>query len=424
MLVEEKLAIKPTTKRDFGLVMVPGSKSITNRALLLAAMAKGTSKLTGVLFSDDSRGFLECLAGLGYDLAVDESGKSVIVTGGAPLENAEINVRSAGTAARFLPAFLSTQKGTFTMNASQQMMKRPMAPLLNALQTLGATIDFAGKDGYYPFELTGGHLEGGHVQLDASLSSQFLSALLMTGGLYEKGLEIETVGKKLAPAYIELTLQMMRDFGGIVEVSGNSYQIPAGNTYTARDYTIEPDISAACYFYALAALHGGSVTVKGAHLDASQGDIQFLQVLVKMGCEIEETPDGMRLTGPEKLSGINIDMGDMSDQTMTLAAIAPFANSPTRITGIEHIRNQESDRLQAILNELTRLGVTCDYTDGVLTIEPGKPRPCEIETYHDHRMAMSFSLIGTMVPGIVIKDPACVGKTFEDYFETLQEVAY
>ncbi|MCL2885162.1 MAG: 3-phosphoshikimate 1-carboxyvinyltransferase, partial [Oscillospiraceae bacterium] len=359
----------PVTRPIRGAVSVPGSKSITNRALLLAAMARGESALTGVLFSDDSRGFMECLQELGYAIQIDEDKKKVTLRGGAPYANARIHVRSAGTSARFLTALLAAHKGTYFIDASAQMKARPMKPLLDALVALGCEIGYKEKEGFLPVILCGDSLQGGEIALASGQSSQFLSALLMTGCLYENGLTVRPIGKEIAASYVDMTLKMMGQFGVYGERKGDgAYTVAAGQHYEARPYTIEPDVSAACYFYAAAALTGGEVTVKGVYLDSMQGDIQFLDILQQLGCAVEETETGVRLTGPigGVYPGIDVDMNDCSDQALTLAALAPFASSPTTIRNIQHIRHQESDRVHVMLTALSRMGIRCEETaDGV-----------------------------------------------------------
>ena len=335
----------------------PGSKSITNRALMLAALANGETLLKGALFSDDSRHFLQCLKDLGFDVVVDEPAHTVRITGlggRIPKETAAINVGSAGTAARFLTAMLGCAKGVWHLDASEQMKKRPMAALLNTLTDLGCRIDCHEKEGYFPFTI------------------------------YSEGI----------------------------------------TAYQSQDYQIEPDVSAAAYFYGMAVLSGGNVLVRHVHFDSLQGDVALLRTFEKMGCSAEDTPEGIRLTGPAqgRLHGIDIDMSSFSDQALTMAAIAPFADSPTFIRGIGHIRLQESDRMAAIVENLSRMGIHAAIEGNDIYIEPGTPHVATIETYDDHRVAMAFSLTGLRTPGIIISNPLCCRKTFENYFDVLDAI--
>lgn len=408
-------------------VTVPGSKSITNRALLLAMLADGESVLTGALFSDDSRHFLSCLHALGFQTTASETESRITVKGLAgrlPCAESALYVGSAGTAARFLTACLGVSQGVFHMDASSQMKKRPMAPLLDALKELGCEISFSEKEGYFPFTLTGHGFHKNSICIDIDSSSQFLSALLIASCLSEKDMEIQVKGSH-GMSYIAMTGKMMEQFGvRFSKTSEDVFMIPAGQHYHALSYAIEPDVSAAAYFYALAAILGISVTVKGVFPDSLQGDVQFLYILEQMGCRIKETPEGLCLSGPKKkkLHGITVDMSACSDQAITLAAIAPYADAPTTITGIGHIRHQESDRISAIAENLQAMGVSCTEQENGLTIYPAQPRAALIHTYDDHRLAMGFSLTGLLTEGIVIENPLCCKKTFENYFEVLESL--
>ena len=417
--------VKPLPRPVDCKIEVPGSKSITNRALLLASMAQGESVLTNVLFSDDSRSCMDCLAALGYDINIDEADKTVRLTGGAPAEKARINVRSAGTSARFLTALLAASKGEYIIDSSEQMKRRPMKPLLDALAGLGCGIEYMEKEGFLPYKIYGGALSGGEVAVEAEQSSQFTSALLMTGCLHRNGLIIRTTGRETAKSYIGITLKMMEQFGVSVKRPAEGiYTVESGQAYSPREYRIEPDISSACYFYAAAALSGGSTLVKDARFSSMQGDVKFLDILTELGCAAKEIGEGILLKGPEQgiYKGIDVDMNDCSDQAITLAVLAPFASSPTTIRNIGHIKHQESNRVRAVLTELSKMGIRCVETDDGIRIWPGTPKPSLVETYDDHRVAMAFSLIGLRAEGIRIANPSCVAKTFENYFETLEEL--
>ena len=426
-------------------VSVPGSKSITNRALLLAALAKGRSVLSGVLFSDDSRHFVQCLQTLGFSVLVNEAGKEITVEGlggSVPLDNAKLYVGSAGTAARFLTAWLGLSHGVYGMDASEQMRRRPMAPLLASLRELGCDIACE-NDGHFPFTLRSHGFQKDNISVNIENSSQFLSALLIASFLSGNDFTTRLEGEH-GMAYIEMTVKMMEQFGvrtvPLYYCNGNAanhdcvgcinssrpyaYRTAAGQHYTARAYTVEPDVSAACYFYALSPLLGISVRVPGVRFDSLQGDVAFIRLLEKMGCRATDTAEGILLEPPAdgRFHGITADMSACSDQAITLAALAPFADSPTTITGIGHIRFQESDRISAIVTELRKMGIDCTETADSITILPGAPAPCTVNTYEDHRMAMGFSLIGLRSAGIVIDNPGCCRKTFENYFDVLDGV--
>lgn len=432
----ENLREHPFT--DTITVQVPGSKSITNRALLLATLAEGTSRLEGVLFSDDSRHFLKCIQDLGFETSVDEPGKVITVSGrggSVPRREARQYVGSAGTAARFLTAYLGISEGTYFMDASEQMRKRPMAPLLASLRELGCEITFQEQEDCFPFTLHSHGFGRNEITVDIGHSSQFLSALLISSCLAEKDFTIHVKGTH-GMAYIDMTCRMMEQFGvevcripkGVKHLDAlnhnDTFLVRSGQAYRPGNYHIEPDASAACYFYACAPLLHIPVLVEHIHFNSLQGDVAFLAVLEQMGCTATDTERGVLVTPPEApgFPGVAIDMSACSDQAITLAAIAPFADSPTTITGIGHIRFQESDRISAIAAELAKMGIKCVETESSITIYPGSPRPSLVETYDDHRMAMGFSLTGLCAPGIVIDNPGCCRKTFENYFEVLDKV--
>ena len=408
-------------------VEVPGSKSITNRALLLAALSSRRCKLYGVLFSDDSRAFLDSLLKLGFQVEIQEKEKWVCIqgTGGKiPNPQATLNVRSAGTAARFLTVMLALAGGDYEMEASPQMCKRPMQPLMDILKEAGAEIIYHGEEGHFPFRLKTEGLSMGEVSIDTGISSQFASALLMSGVLQKDGLTVKMSGGRTEGSYIKMTLAMMEQFGISVSKEKSECHVPHDDVFGLEKYDIEPDVSGACYFYAMAPLLKTDVIVKGVHGKSLQGDVKFLEVLKKMGCALVETEEGICLQGGQlsQYAGVDVSMKDFSDQTMTLAAIAPFAASPTLIRDIGHIRFQESDRISAIVTELRRMGISCEEkpeADGIM-ICPGPVNSAEVETYEDHRMAMAFTLTGMRAGGITILNPGCCRKTFENYFDVIE----
>lgn len=412
-------------------VEVPGSKSMTNRALLMAALSDGECTLNGVLFSDDSRHFLTSLISLGYIVEVNEIDCQVIIHGkgsSIPKKQAIIDVGSAGTAARFLTAMLALSDGEYTINASEQMKKRPMLPLFEALTSMGAQFIYLEKEGHLPVIVKGaasGSSEpSAEVEIDISKSTQFLSALMMVSPMLKKGLHIHITSEKNDGAYIRITSKMMKQFGVSIIHDGAEYLIGAQEAYRIDSYQIEPDVSAACYFYGAAALMGGHVIVKNVHSTSMQGDMKFIEILKQLGCVMTEEREGICIIGPQDgvFHGIDVDMNDFSDQTMTLAAIAPFAKSPTYIHNIAHIRHQESDRIRAIVTELRKLGIQVDEEEAAIRIYPGKVHPGEVDTYDDHRMAMAFALIGLRTDNIIINDYECCGKTFENYFSVLESI--
>lgn len=414
-------------------VKVPGSKSITNRALLIAALAEGETILKGALFSNDAKNMLACLSILGIKMEIDEKNETITVQGCGgrlPVREASVNVGSAGTAARFLTALLAFSAGVYHLDASEQMKRRPMKPLLDALMKLGALISYDEAEGHFPFTIDSRAIKGGEISLDTGISSQFLSAVVMTGFLLPDGLKVNIAGGRESLPYVDMTARVMESFSmkpRVVSENGAvSYVLKEGDTYKGREYEIEPDVSAACYFYAAAEILGCRVQVKNVHLDSIQGDIEFVKLLTKMGARLEDEADGILLYGANEGSydGIEANLNSFSDQSLTLAAVSAFAKSPTKITGIAHIRMQESDRLLAIKNELEKLGVGAVMGDGEISIFPKAMDENEvyIETYDDHRVAMAFALVGLRRGGVVIKNPGCSAKTFKDYFKILDEI--
>lgn len=423
-------------------VVVPGSKSMTNRALLIGALAQGKTVLRGVLFSEDSRVFMRALQDIGFRVEIEETEKVVTIEGlggRLPLAEADtgeagrtpdresgwrkVYVGSAGTAARFLTALLALSGQKFVVEASEQMKKRPMEPLLRALEMLGARFEYLEKPYSFPFRICGREEKNPDcVELNIDASSQFLSALLLCGVMCREGMTIRLTGTRSARAYVGISMDMMGEFGCQTEqLDEDTYRVLPEQMYRGGEYQIEPDVSAACYFYGLAAVTGGEAKVMHVHRATSQGDIRFLDVLEKMGCQVREEADGIVVTGNEdgRLEGVHVCMSDFSDQTMTLAALAPFAQGDTVIDGIGHIRRQESDRIRGIVTELTRMGISCEEREDGLTIHPGAVRPTVVSTYDDHRMAMAFALTGCRAEGIVIDNPECCKKTFENYFDIL-----
>lgn len=419
-------------------VTVPGSKSITNRALLIAALAQGKSVLHGVLFSDDSRYFMQALIDLGFEVTIDEENCTVEIQGcGGKIpctdhvqeENcnvdATIYVGSAGTAARFLTAFLGLSKGTFRLTASEQMNKRPMKELLVALEEMGTQIMYEEEPYRFPFIIGNFESKKKHVSIDVNKSSQFLSALLISSVLLPQDFSIHITGNH-GMAYVNMTLSMMKQFGVMIDKNmDGSYRRCESHSYNALHYMIEPDVSAACYFYALSPILNVPVKVHNVHMECLQGDIQFLDVLDNMGCKMLEETDGVLMLPPQEgLLGGTFDLSSFSDQALTLAAIAPFASSMVCIMNIGHIRYQECDRVNAILHNLSSMKILATCENDNIYILPGTPKGCVIETYEDHRVAMAFSIPGVIIDGIKIQNPSCTRKTFENYFDVLEQSVY
>lgn len=402
------------------VIHVPGSKSVTARALFLAAAAHGTSTLVRPLASDDTEGFAEGLTALGY--AVERETEAWHITGrpsGPAATDADVYCRDGATTARFLPALAAAgARGSYRFDASAQMRRRPLAPLTEALRTLGVDLRHEEARGHHPLRIEAAGIKGGELTLDAGQSSQYLTALLMLGPLTAEGLTI-TVTDLVSAPYIEITLAMMRGFG--VEVTrggpGNAvFTVPPGG-YRATTYAVEPDASTASYFFAAAALTGHEVTVPGLGRGALQGDLRFVDVLRRMGAEVHMTAESTTVRSTGELRGLTVNMRDISDTMPTLAAIAPFASGPVRIEDVGNTRVKECDRLEACAQNLRRMGVTVTTGPDWIEIRPGTPRPTEVETHGDHRIVMSFAVTGLRTPGITYDDPGCVRKTFPRFHE-------
>lgn len=403
---------------------VPGSKSETARALFLAALADGTSVLHAPLVSDDTVAFAKGLESLGF--RVERGPESWTVEGrpsGPPSDAATVWCHDAGTAARFLPGLAALGRGRYEIDASDQMRARPMGPLLAALRRLGVAVE-VGPGDCLPWVVHADGVAGGEVTVDAGTSSQYLSALCLMAPATKQGLRI-SVSDLVSVPYVELTLAMMRDFGVEATFADRVITIPAG-TYRAREHSIEPDASTASYFFAAAAVTGNTVTVPGLGHDSRQGDLRFAtEVLTRMGCDVEVTSTGTTVTGAAPLrSPGEVVMRDISDTMMTLAAIAPYADKPVRITDVANCRVKESDRIDAITTALTACGITTHAGHDWLEVEPGTPHAATVATRADHRIAMSMSVTGLLAPGITLDDPVCVRKTmpnFHEEFGALQE---
>ncbi|MEU2656285.1 3-phosphoshikimate 1-carboxyvinyltransferase [Streptomyces sp. NPDC007325] len=398
------------------VIDIPGSKSVTARALFLAAAAEGTTTLLRPLVSDDTEGFAEGLGALGYAVRREPGAWHIEGRPAGPgTADADVYCRDGATTARFLPTLAAAGHGTFRFDASAQMRRRPLGPLSTALRELGVDLRHGERDGHHPLAVHAAGVKGGALTLDAGQSSQYLTALLMLGPLTAEGLDI-TVTDLVSEPYVEITLAMMRSFGAEVARDGRTYRVaPTG--YRAARYPIEPDASTASYFFAAAALQPGrEVTVPGLGTGALQGDLAFVDVLRRMGAEVEVTADATTVRSTGTLRGLTVNMRDISDTMPTLAAIAPFADGPVRIEDVANTRVKECDRLDACAENLRRLGITVTTGPDWIEIQPGTPAgPVEIATHGDHRIVMSFAVTALRTPGITFDDPGCVRKTFPDF---------
>jgi 3-phosphoshikimate 1-carboxyvinyltransferase len=432
----EAFIIHPLSRPLSASVRVPGSKSLTNRALLIASLADGTTRLTNALFSDDSRYFARALRTLGFDVQLGEANHEMTVTGlggKIPAKQAELFIGNAGTAARFLSAFLTLGHGKYILDGEPRMRERPIGDLVDSLTQLGAVIEPVERSTLNvqrqicpPIKIMASGLPGGKTKIAGDISSQFLSALLMVAPYAQNPIEIVLTTDLNSKPYVDMTIAIMKDFGVEIERDGYHRFTIYPNLYSLiSNYAIESDASAASYFFAAPAICGGTVRVENISRKSVQGDIAFLDVLTQMGCIVTEADNSITVHRPQGSSivGLDIDMRDIPDTAQTLAAIAPFASSPTRIRGIASARVKETDRVSATCTELKRLGVQVDEHEDGMTIYPTFDlQPSTVRTYNDHRMAMAFSIIGLRFDGVTIENPGCVSKTFPNFFEVLAEL--
>ncbi len=414
-------------------VSLPGSKSITNRALVAAALADGTSLLTGILVSEDTRLMIDALRALGIAITVDEDGCAAEVTGcrgHIPASEAKLFCGNAGTVMRFCTALVALGRGRFELDGVERMRQRPIGDLADVMRSLGTGVEYLEQEGYPPLAIHANGLDGGKVSFRSPQSSQVVSALLLASPCARRDVLMEVTGDRPSTPYLKMTAKVMERFGvAVVEqyaADSTRFIVEAPQRYAGTTYAIEPDASNASYFLAAPAVAGGRVTVEGLGTDSIQGDARFVDVLEQMGCRIERSPTRLTIYGPsedQRLRGVDVDLNDMPDTVQTLAVVALFAEGPTTIRNVPNLRIKETDRLAALNRELTKLGASVEeHADGLRITPPDRIAPATIDTYNDHRMAMSFALVGLMCPGIVINDPECCAKTFPDFFSRFERM--
>ncbi len=431
------LTIEPIGKPFAATITPPGSKSLTNRALVLAALSDGICDLSNVLFADDTHVMLESLTRLGYWLVIDHEAHTVRVHGRSGKIDkalADLFCGNSGTTIRFLAALCALGTGTYTLDGIARMRQRPIRQLVDSLRNLGARAEYLIDEGFAPIRIAAHGLPGGIVRFGAAQSSQYLSAILMVAPYARNEVRIDLEPNQTSWPYVAMTMQLMDHFHVTPELirdprTGQPQQIivPQG-IYKPANYAIEPDASNATYFLAAAAINPGSkATIEGLGKASLQGDIGFADVLHRMGADLVFGKDFITITGPDKLEGIDIDLSNMPDTAQTLAVASVFAKGPTRIRGLHTLRVKETDRLAALSIELKKLGAEVQIeVDEALTISPprdGRIKPAAIDTYDDHRMAMSFAIAATAAPGVTIKDVECVNKTYPRFFEDLKKMA-
>jgi 3-phosphoshikimate 1-carboxyvinyltransferase len=428
MAADEPLLVDPLPGPVDATVVLPGSKSITNRALVCAALAEGESFLRNPLHADDVVAMLHGLRALGVELWVaseldgaTEAFIQVFGCGGRPSADvAIVDAHLSGTTSRFLLPVAALTAGTIRVDGSAPLRARPMAPSIAALRSLGATVVDAGTPGHLPVDISGGPIAGGEITIPGDASSQFLSGLLLAAPAMRAGLILHLDGGLVSRPYVDMTVAVMADFGVAVGRPDDVTWRVEPQAYRSADYLIEPDASSASYAFAVAAIAGGRVRVDGLGPQSLQGDVRFVDLLERMGARVERTDTSITVHGTDQLHGIEADLSQMSDTAQTLAVVAAFADSPTRLTGIGFIRRKETDRIGDVVTELRRAGIDAEEEPDGLVVRPGPIRPATIETYDDHRMAMAFALLGLREPGIHIADPGCVAKTFPGYWAMLE----
>jgi 3-phosphoshikimate 1-carboxyvinyltransferase len=425
MDVRESLEITPARGPIRGTIRPPGSKSITNRALICAALADGVSTLEGALDSEDTRVMIDSLGRLGIRVESADNGRTLTIHGcggDIPANRADLYIANSGTSVRFLTALAALGHGTYRLDGTPRMRERPIQDLLDGLSQLGVQAKSEAASGCPPVVVNAGGLRGGAARVRGDVSSQFLSGLLLAAPYASQPVTLTVDGELVSRPYIELTLAVMESFGVAVDAGDfQRFEIPRRH-YLATDYAVEPDASAASYFSAAAAITGGELTVEGLGHGSLQGDIAFCDCLAQMGCDVRYERDRTTVVG-RAVRGIDVDMNSISDTAQTLAAVALFADGPTTITGVGHIRHKETDRIGNLAIELRKLGATVDELSDGLRITPAVLRGAQIETYNDHRMAMSLALVGLRIPGVVILDPRCTEKTYPGFFQDLGELA-
>ncbi|WP_442481357.1 3-phosphoshikimate 1-carboxyvinyltransferase [Aeoliella sp. SH292] len=424
--MSDSIQITPATGPLRATIRPPGSKSITNRALVCAALAEGTSVLTGALDSDDTRVMIDSLAKLGIPVEVSDDRTVLQVQGCGgkiPASAAELFVGNSGTTIRFLTAMVALGQGTYRLDGVPRMRERPIGDLVDALQQLGVDADCESPGGCPPVVVKATGLPGGRAVVRGDISSQYLSGLMMAIPSAAGAVELAIDGPLVSQPYVWMTLEVMKSFWVTLEATSDltKFNTAGGQIYQTANYAIEPDASAASYFWAAAAIVGGSVTVEGLSAASLQGDVGVVDLLEQMGATVARRSDSITVTG-SKLRGITANMNAVSDMVQTIAAVAMFAEGPTEISGVAHNRHKETDRIAAVATELRKLGASVEEFEDGLRITPGKLRGASVATYDDHRMAMSLALVGLKVPGVEIQDPGCTAKTYPEYFDDLARV--
>lgn len=418
------MKIVPLEQPIQAVVDIPGSKSYTNRALVMAAMTKNTVTIHNPLNSDDIDAMVDCLTTLG--IKVERTENEIKVIGSVEdVKDQEyiLNARLSGTTIRFILALCCIVPGVKALRGEEHLNKRPIGELVEGLRQLGAEIEYLGEEGFPPLKIKSSHLNPGTTKLNGDISSQYFSALLMIAPLVGE-LNVEVIGDQISKPYIDMTIDTMEKFGVKVEnLNYQSYVIKDSQSYSIHEYTVEGDFSAAGYFLAIATLTESEITLKNLNPNSKQADREFLDILMEMGTEVEKHSDGITVKG-HGVKSLTVNMEGCPDQVQTLAVLAAFADGVTKIDGVRSLRVKETERVKALETELAKMGIKTESTHDTLTIYGGTPKPATIDTYHDHRMAMAFAVAGTKLNGMEINNPEVVSKTFPEFWKKLEQVCH
>ncbi|MBW2442630.1 MAG: 3-phosphoshikimate 1-carboxyvinyltransferase [Deltaproteobacteria bacterium] len=404
-------------------ITVPGSKSFTHRMLIASALSNGRCLIDNALLSEDTLLTLKALRQMGIRIEETSDHQLAVYGGSGKFEPSPepLYLGNSGTSIRLLTAICALGKNPYTLMGNERMAERPIQALIDALRQIGVKARSTNDNGCPPVEVNGRHLSGSTVSINCRTSSQYLTGLLLMAPRTERGLKIRVTDGPVSRPYVDMTIQVMAAFGIEIDRQGyQDFQVAGRQTYRSGIYTVEADASQAGYFWAAAAICHKTVKVNGVRQESCQGDIKFSKVLESMGCAVKNEPDGITVIGGDRLQALEVDMGDMPDMVPTLAAVAAFAQGTTVITNVSHLKAKESDRLSAVANELKKMGITAHCTADELTVEGGQPRGADIETYGDHRIAMSFAVAGLAASGMVIKDAHCVEKSFPNFWEVFE----
>lgn len=422
----KKIEIIPPKELKNNEIAIPGSKSYTNRALVMAALGIGKSIIKGYSEGDDSKALIQALEKLGIKIEKSDDGIMVHGNGGKFSQfKGKIDVGAAGTTMRFLTSLCCLAPGEIILDGSERMRERPIEELVEALKSLGANIEYLEKGGFPPLKIKGGNIKGGEISMNGSVSSQYFTSLFLIAPCLEDSLKIKVKGEQISKSYIDMTINGLKSFG--VEVLNNNYKeyvVNSREKYKSIEYQVEGDASGASYFFGIAAVTRLNIRVSNINPNSNQGDIVFVNLLEEMGCKVikNEKENWIEVKGPEKLKSIECNMELMPDVAQTLAVVASFAEGKTKIMGLSTLKIKETDRIQALKNELDKMGIRVEADNDFIVIYGGNPKGVEIETYRDHRMAMAFSIAGCRISGVKILDPGVVSKSFPDFWEKLKEL--